>query len=355
MAFELIARGMAVGINLTLAIVLLRQFPTIASARTGAMFAVGVAAYALISAPQTAGEFAIWQWPLLVLAAGNNVVFWLFARTLFDDEFKPRLHHLLLWLGCVALSFVALGLFPVADGPVPDWALWIVRLVSVTLLIWVVVVAIHGRANDLIESRRFLRLALVVAVAVYATAILGHEALIGTAPAPWAAPVNAIGLALLSAIFATLLMRIDDAGLFVTATPSIAGRISAAPLDKSLMKRLAEIMAHDKPYREPGLSIGRLALRLDVPEYRLRQTINGALEHRNFSEFVNSYRLAECISALADAEQDDVPILTIALDAGFQSLATFNRTFRAATGLTPREYRARRARTGDILSKAKTD
>jgi AraC-like DNA-binding protein len=34
-----------------------------------------------------------------------------------------------------------------------------------------------------------------------------------------------------------------------------------------------------------------------------------------------------------------VPILTIALDAGFSSLGPFNRTFRQVTGTTPTAYR----------------
>jgi len=34
-----------------------------------------------------------------------------------------------------------------------------------------------------------------------------------------------------------------------------------------------------------------------------------------------------------------VPILTIALDAGFQSIGPFNRAFKAHTGMTPSEFR----------------
>jgi len=36
-----------------------------------------------------------------------------------------------------------------------------------------------------------------------------------------------------------------------------------------------------------------------------------------------------------------VPVLTLALDAGFNSLGPFNRAFKAATGLTPSEFRRR--------------
>ena len=40
-----------------------------------------------------------------------------------------------------------------------------------------------------------------------------------------------------------------------------------------------------------------------------------------------------------------MPIVTIALDAGFQSLGPFNRAFKAQTGMTPSEFR--RARLGE--------
>ena len=44
-------------------------------------------------------------------------------------------------------------------------------------------------------------------------------------------------------------------------------------------------------------------------------------------------------AALADPGQAEVPVLTIALDAGFSSLGPFNRAFKTETGLTPTEYR----------------
>jgi AraC-like DNA-binding protein len=84
-----------------------------------------------------------------------------------------------------------------------------------------------------------------------------------------------------------------------------------------------------------------LALRLKLPEHRLRRLINQRLGHRSFSAFLNQWRLADVKQALADPTQTAVPISTIALDAGFGSLGPFNRAFKAQTGLTPSEFRAR--------------
>lgn len=98
-------------------------------------------------------------------------------------------------------------------------------------------------------------------------------------------------------------------------------------------------MTVERVYRQEGLTIGRLAAKLDLPEYRLRQVINEGLGYRNFNAFLNRYRLDEAKAALSDLSQRDVPVLTVAIDAGFQSIGPFNRAFKAETGLTPTEFR----------------
>ena len=102
-------------------------------------------------------------------------------------------------------------------------------------------------------------------------------------------------------------------------------------------------MTGDRAYRQEGLTIGGLAAMLAVPEYRLRRLINSRLGHRNFASFLNGYRLQDAKQALADPTQAPVPILTIALDAGFNSLGPFNRAFKAGTGMTPSEFRRQAA------------
>ena len=49
------------------------------------------------------------------------------------------------------------------------------------------------------------------------------------------------------------------------------------------------------------------------------------------------------MAELADPRQEALPVLTIALQAGFQSIGPFNRAFREAEGMTPTEYRSRAA------------
>ena len=118
------------------------------------------------------------------------------------------------------------------------------------------------------------------------------------------------------------------------------------PADQGLVAALGRLMTAERAYRQDGLTIGTLAQQLGLPEYRLRRLINQALGYRNFNSFVNHYRIAEVKAALADPSQSEVPVLTIALDAGFSSLGPFNRAFKAETGMTPSEYRRLQARKG---------
>ena len=83
----------------------------------------------------------------------------------------------------------------------------------------------------------------------------------------------------------------------------------------------------------------RWRAKLAIPEYRLRRLINQQLGYRNFNVFLNNHRIEEAKAALADPTQAEVPVITIAMDAGFQSLGPFNRAFKATTGVTPTEYR----------------
>ncbi|RMB08682.1 AraC family transcriptional regulator [Eilatimonas milleporae] len=92
-------------------------------------------------------------------------------------------------------------------------------------------------------------------------------------------------------------------------------------------------------YREQGLTVARLAEEVGVPEHRLRKLINTYMGYRNIAEFLNEYRIAEAKTRLADMHQRHIPVLTIAMEAGYISLRPFNRAFKALTAQTPSEYR----------------
>jgi len=345
---DIALRGAAVAVLLLLGGLLLRDQPGSQAARLGALFALGGVAYAIASAPGTAAAPAWWHVPLLAVSSANAVMFWLFARALFDDGFTARPWHAAVWVVFAAGAPVQVYYPPgaafctlLAAGRV----CFALLAVAQTLATW---------QADLVEGRRRFRVFTVAAIAAF---------IIADAASGWAddardlvGPGSAAGLLAMALAIGWPLLRVAGGGLFPAAPPGASAdappaRPGPAPVPAATGTDLAEarqlaalqrLIAVERIHRREGLTIGALAGQLGLPEYRLRRLINRGLGFRNFNAFLNHYRIAEVRQALADPAQAAVPVLTLALDAGFQSLGPFNRAFRAETGLTPTEYRRQR-------------
>lgn len=107
-----------------------------------------------------------------------------------------------------------------------------------------------------------------------------------------------------------------------------------------IKQKLKTVMASEKLYLDNDLTLQKLADRMNVSSHNLSEVINSKL---NFSyyDFINSHRVEEFKSRLADPANDPYNLLSIAFDSGFQSKGTFNSIFKKFTGMTPSEYKAR--------------
>lgn len=350
---DIALRGAGIALLLIVAAATLRQARGRPAARLGALLAMGAAAYAVCSSPGP-HDPPVWFAPVLMLCTGNAAIFWLFAQAMFDDSFKLRPWHALVWLGLVVWPLAHL----LGAGFTSHWLLGVlVRSAVILLALLALVQTVRGWSSDLVEGRRRLRLFILVAVALHIAVTVTVELVLGTAPVPMALHLlNSGSLAAIAAIIAVLLLQADlDSVLGPASLPPASVSESPAsptpalpaggaapedePADPALLATLDHLMSVDRLYRQEGLTIGVLAGRLGLPEYRLRRAINRGLGYRNFNEYLNRHRLADAKQALADPGQAEVPILTIALDSGFQSLGPFNRAFKADTGMTPTEYR----------------
>jgi AraC-like DNA-binding protein len=271
-------------------------------------------------------------------------LFWIFARTWFNDAARVG------WSGWLAIliSMVMVSLVLVSfDDRTPLFfvaapTMRVLMFGFATLGLWE---AWRGRDGDLIETRRALRLRLVGAVGAFVIITNATEVLVqnGMAPNYWRSLIE-LGILILTFGFCAAMFVLTQPMLFGAPVAADArGPTAQTNDDSALVERLRAHMTANLTWRDETLTIAALAAQLGEQEYRLRRAINGTLGHRNFAQFVNGYRLAEVKAALVDPSQHDVPIITIALDAGFGSLGPFNRAFREAEGMTPSGYRARGA------------
>jgi len=108
-------------------------------------------------------------------------------------------------------------------------------------------------------------------------------------------------------------------------------------LSKNLHQKLLQLMKEEELYKRSELSIGDLAEKLNIHPNYLSQIINER-EGKNFYDFVNTFRLEEFKRLIAFPKNQQLTLLSLAFDCGFNSKSSFNRFFKKATGQTPSEY-----------------
>ena len=334
---DLMARGASLALLLVWSWILIRDHNDMLAARVAVAMNFAIVCYLLTTGPlgyrPSAASFV-----LSTFAGMTPGLFWLFSRTWFNDRRQ---------IGAIPIVLIALS---IANISAMQWSFGrheqlnlvtgaffrIGMLAFAGAGLWE---AWQSRKGDLVEFRRKMRPRIVVVVGLYVILIAVTEVAVFNYGAPlWIARSVGSSTAIITLLFCAAIFGMRTADLFGAVRKPYS---TAKPVaNEDCNQRLLDFMKQELPHRDERMTIAKLATSLGEQEYRLRRTINGALGHRNFAAFLNSYRLAEVKEALADASQNEVPIITIALDAGFGSLGPFNRAFRDSEGMTPSEYRA---------------
>ncbi|MFZ6653605.1 helix-turn-helix domain-containing protein [Undibacterium sp. TJN19] len=364
-------RGTLSALLLTLTVVLWRERSQLVVVRIGLALCLGLCVQVFASTPLfEAIAPRLWQAPLVAVSVGNAVLFWLFALALFDDEFSFKPLYFMLWVAVAGMSGLNCAVLANSGLPFADISFAVQRGAPLVFAVLAAVAAARHWQSDLVEPRRRLRAFIVLTGIVYTIASLLMR--LGSPQGRMAAPaamVDVLVLLVIVAVTASRLLKLGSTELFPSSqlafqlasqpaqTEAVSDRdLAGKGIDKhtpdspeqasqtdsaddSLAQALQQLMKDQRAYRSEDLSLASLATRLQVPEYRLRRLINQRLGHRNFNAYINGFRLDEACAALRDPARRELPVLSIALESGFQSIGPFNRAFKAATGLTPSEFR----------------
>lgn len=103
-------------------------------------------------------------------------------------------------------------------------------------------------------------------------------------------------------------------------------------------KKLETLMQLKKLYRNPYLSLSIVADILGISACYLSSMINSLL-NKSFIDFVNEYRIADVKQNLNSEAFAHYTVISIGLEAGFNSKSAFYATFKKHTGLTPVQYK----------------
>ncbi len=116
---------------------------------------------------------------------------------------------------------------------------------------------------------------------------------------------------------------------------------AAAGRDRELFGRLEGLMKNARIYRRADLNADKLAEAAESNRTYVSRAVNDNAG-TSVTGYINSYRLAETVSALSDPS-NDAPLKAVAADAGFASLRTFYKLFRESMGMPPSKFREKAA------------
>lgn len=102
-------------------------------------------------------------------------------------------------------------------------------------------------------------------------------------------------------------------------------------------EKIETLMCNDKMYENPQLVISDISSKLGTHSKKVSQVINQGF-NMNFNDFINHYRITYFLQKIQGGEHNIQTFLSIAFECGFNSKSTFNRAFKRATSLNPKEY-----------------
>ncbi|MEM9327920.1 MAG: AraC family transcriptional regulator [Bacteroidota bacterium] len=106
---------------------------------------------------------------------------------------------------------------------------------------------------------------------------------------------------------------------------------------RSLWEEMNSLMQDKRLFRDPEYRLSDLAGEMDQSVHHVSQAINQE-QGGSFSDFLNRYRVQEAESLLKSSRAEQVTILAIAYESGFNSKTTFYNAFKKLTGSTPTQY-----------------
>lgn len=340
---DIALRGGCLAVLILAGGLLLRHKPPHQTLRIAFAFVARLASYMICSSPVFPTLPGALRGLILIGCLANPVLFWLLARSIFEDHFKLRLWHGAMLAAIVCAGWLHVHVFSPVGTSAPESIVFsmlnvALRVISILFVLAALFSAFSGRAMDLVSPRRKFRDAFILSTGAYMLVIAVIEVVLaGHPPHPIISIFNAVAI-LLMALYTTISLAALKGDLLIAAVPQRT-RVGALDLtEQALLARLNEALATGI-YRRPDLTIPALAAALNTQEHRLRALINQRLGFRNFSDFLNRYRIADACAELAQPAAAATPVLTIALGLGYGSIGPFNRAFKASTGQTPTEYR----------------
>ena len=136
-------------------------------------------------------------------------------------------------------------------------------------------------------------------------------------------------------------LHVRNSPVDVVTRKIIATSIPAEIVEKAV-RSLTAAMQTDKLYLDPELTVEKIGRHTQLPPKTVSFVLNQHLR-KSFSTFTNEYRVEAVKGQLTNPANKHLTLTGVAFECGFNSQATFQRTFKQFTGVSPKEYTSQQA------------
>ncbi|WP_343911342.1 helix-turn-helix domain-containing protein [Aquimarina litoralis] len=105
-----------------------------------------------------------------------------------------------------------------------------------------------------------------------------------------------------------------------------------------LFKKLERLIRQQKCYLTPELTLKSVSEKLNISDKKLSYLLNQHMSI-SFYDYVNQFRVEEVKKKIVNPSFSKYTLLAIALECGFNSKTSFNRTFQRFEKITPSKFR----------------
>ncbi|MFT4661234.1 MAG: AraC-like DNA-binding protein [Patiriisocius sp.] len=266
-----------------------------------------------------AGVFTLLR-ALIVIVADANIDY-------NQVPFVYSLPVLVIWIDCYLSLFLNIG-FLFAAYKILDRAVFMVEL----------------SPQNKINVSWFKRLLLISVFAYVFIVVYGLIA--DYQGVPWINQVKVESLVINILLFVTAFFAIKFPSFSVHGDSKEDSSIEAPKYSNSrlneegsqqIWKKINELMQHDKAYQNSDYRLNDLAESCNKSVHHVSQVINEK-SGGSFSDFINKYRIEEAKTQLLSGKTNQLTILAIANEVGFNSKTTFYYAFKKECGMTPSTF-----------------
>jgi AraC-like DNA-binding protein len=302
----------------------------------------------------------------MVMIMPMGPLIWLYVKSTLDPAFrmgkKEKIHFLPViidWVPSITVIIYFIGFYTKIVGPPGPWGKFIddynvysdiPRWMSVTLYVSLSARylsayklknngMLNGQLSHFSWLRQFIRVFIVFQVIWLAYLI------------PYVIPeytdfmLNTFDWYPVYIPLAILIYWLGIKGYLVSQQQIIADKKTTAnntalspEFVKQVVASLIRAMETDKVYLNPALNLAIMAEATGFPPKVISAVLNQHLE-KSFNEFVNGYRVEAFKEKIGQPGMEQLTIAGVAAECGFNSQATFQRTFKEITGIAPSTYR----------------